>query len=186
MYILLHNFTYKDSPRNLMYNVPMIIRNKVTLQGILVQVYEINNNIRACFWLLFKGSSWSWSYGSWIYNYMCNQCLSPLKLWVWITLIWQGVLDTTLCDKVCQWLAAGQWFSPGTPDSSTNKSDRHDIAEILLKVTLNTINQTKPSIKWQHWGLPLMIINNETVLFVIFPTFLTNSAFRSLIDITES
>jgi len=22
------------------------------------------------------------SYGSWIYNYMCNQCLSPLKLWV--------------------------------------------------------------------------------------------------------
>jgi hypothetical protein len=24
----------------------------------------------------------SWSYGSWIYNYMCTQCLSPLKLWV--------------------------------------------------------------------------------------------------------
>jgi len=24
----------------------------------------------------------SWSYGSWIYNYLCNQCLSPLKLWV--------------------------------------------------------------------------------------------------------
>jgi len=21
-------------------------------------------------------------YGSWIYNYLCNQCLSPLKLWV--------------------------------------------------------------------------------------------------------
>jgi len=20
----------------------------------------------------------SWSYGSWIYNYLCNQCLSPL------------------------------------------------------------------------------------------------------------
>jgi len=28
------------------------------------------------------GPSWTWSYGSWIYNYMCNQCLSPLKLWV--------------------------------------------------------------------------------------------------------
>jgi hypothetical protein len=25
---------------------------------------------------------WSWLYGSWIYNYLCNQCLSPLKLWV--------------------------------------------------------------------------------------------------------
>jgi hypothetical protein len=24
---------------------------------------------------------------------------------------WQGVLDTTLCDIVCQWLVAGQWFS---------------------------------------------------------------------------
>jgi len=50
-----------------------------------------------------------------------------------------GVLDTTLCDKVCQWLAAGQWFSPGTAVSSTNKTDRHDIAEILLNVALNTI-----------------------------------------------
>jgi hypothetical protein len=24
-------------------------------------------------------------YGSWIYNYQCNQCLWPLTLWVWIT-----------------------------------------------------------------------------------------------------
>ena len=32
---------------------------------------------------------------------------------------------------VCQWLATGRWFSPGTPISSTNKTD---IAEILLKV----------------------------------------------------
>jgi hypothetical protein len=52
--------------------------------------------------------------------------------------------DTTLCDKVCQWLAIGQWFSSGTPVSSTNKTDRHDIFGILLKVALNTIkpNQT--------------------------------------------
>jgi hypothetical protein len=28
-------------------------------------------------------------------------------------------------------------------ESSTNKTDRHDIAEILLKVALNTIKQTK-------------------------------------------
>jgi len=27
--------------------------------------------------------------------------------------------DTTLCDKVCQWLATGLWFSLGTPVSST-------------------------------------------------------------------
>ena len=53
---------------------------------------------------------------------------------------WRDVLNTTLCYKVCQWLATGQWFSPGTPVSPTNKTDRHDIAEILLKVALNIIN----------------------------------------------
>ena len=57
---------------------------------------------------------------------------------------WRGVLDTTLCDKVYQWLATSQWFSQGTPIFSTNKNDCHDITEILLKVALNTINQTKP------------------------------------------
>jgi hypothetical protein len=31
---------------------------------------------------LVQAPPWSWSYGSWIYNYLCNQCLSPLKLWV--------------------------------------------------------------------------------------------------------
>jgi hypothetical protein len=40
-------------------------------------------------------------------------------------------------------LAHGQWFSLGTPASSTTKTGRHDIAEILLKVALSTINQIK-------------------------------------------
>jgi len=35
----------------------------------------------------------------------------------------------------------GAWFSPSPPVSSTNKIDRYDITEILLKVVLNTINQ---------------------------------------------
>jgi hypothetical protein len=51
----------------------------------------------------FKGTiEWSWLYGSWFYNYLWNQWLSPLTSWVWIPLRW-GVLDTTLSDK-CQWL----------------------------------------------------------------------------------
>jgi hypothetical protein len=37
-------------------------------------------------------------------------------------------------DKAYQLLAHGRWFSPGTPASSTTKTGRHDIAEILLKV----------------------------------------------------
>ena len=37
---------------------------------------------------------------------------------------------------ICQWLVTGWWFSPVTLVSSTNKSHRHDITEILLKVAL--------------------------------------------------
>jgi hypothetical protein len=57
-----------------------------------------------------------------------NLFYEPRSLW--------GVLDTTLCDKVCQWL------SSDIPVSSINKTDRNDIAEILLKVALNTITLT--------------------------------------------
>ena len=61
------------------------------------------------YYILYRGPSWSWLYGGWIYNYLCNQCISLLKLWVWIS--WRGVLYTTLCDEVCQCLATGLWFS---------------------------------------------------------------------------
>ena len=44
-------------------------------------------------------------------------------------------------NKVCQWLATGRWFCPGRPVPSTNKTDRQDIAEILLKVALSTTKQ---------------------------------------------
>ena len=66
--------------------------------------------------------------------------ISPLKLWVLI-LLRQGILDTTLCDKICLWLVASRWFSPGTPFSSTNETDRHEITEILLKVAWNYITR---------------------------------------------
>jgi len=44
--------------------------------------------------LISQGPSWPWSYGSWIYNYLCNQCLSPLMLWVRISI---RARCTTLC-----------------------------------------------------------------------------------------
>jgi hypothetical protein len=90
-----------------------------------------------------QGPSWSWSYDSLIYNYLCNRCLLPLTLWVRILLRW-GILDTTGCDKVCQWIAVGRWFSLGNAVSSNNKTDYHDITEILLKVALNTITLDSP------------------------------------------
>jgi len=75
----------------------------------------------------------------WNYKYLCYQCLSPLMLWVRIS---TRAKCTTLCHNVCQLLATGWWFSPGSPVSSINKNDSHEIAEMLLKVALNTIKQT--------------------------------------------
>jgi hypothetical protein len=51
-------------------------------------------------------------------------------------------MDAAASDKVYQLLAHGRWFSPGTPASFTTKTGRHDIAEILLRVPLSTINKS--------------------------------------------
>jgi len=58
--------------------------------------------------------------------------------------------------KVCQWLTAGWWFSPGTPQpvSFSNKTDRRDIFEILLQMAFNTITLThKTSVKCSFLSL---------------------------------
>jgi len=39
---------------------------------------------------------------------------SEFKSW-----LWPGVLDTTLCDKVCQWITAGWWFSLSIKHTAT-------------------------------------------------------------------
>ena len=74
------------------------------------------------------------------FNCLCNQwqCISPLTLRVRTTLR-RCVLNTTLCDIVCQWLTAGDFLSV----SSTNKTDHHDLTEILLKELLNIITQAR-------------------------------------------
>ena len=53
-------------------------------------------------------------------------------------------VHSTRCrkDKVYQLLAHGRWFSLGTLASSTTKTGRHNIAEILLKVALDTKKST--------------------------------------------
>jgi hypothetical protein len=105
----------------------------------------------------------------WIYNYLYNQCLSPLTLWVRTSHRW-GVLDTTLCDQVCPWLATGRLFSPGTLVSS-NKTYLHDITEILLKVALNTIPLT-------FW---LQLPHTTIMLFFSSLQFFSPVFFRKLV-----
>ena len=93
----------------------------------------------------YKGPSWSWSYGSWIYNYLCNQCLSPLKV-EFESHSWRGLLDTTFCDTVCQWLATGQWFSPVTLFSSTNIPDCQD--RYSWNIVESGVKHHKPANQW--------------------------------------
>ena len=80
-----------------------------------------------CFWLVqYNGAPLSkkgpsWSYGSLMYSYLSN--LVPI---------------TT--NVVSLSVTCGRWVVySGTPISFSNKTDRYDITEILLKVTLNTI-----------------------------------------------
>jgi hypothetical protein len=65
------------------------------------------------------------------------------------------VLDTVR-DKVCQWLATGRWFSPDTPVSSTNKTDRHEITEILSKVAFNIIIRGLIKMSAFDWSMTLV------------------------------
>jgi hypothetical protein len=74
-------------------------------------------------------------------------------------------LNTTICNKVYQWLATGRWLSPGTLVSSTNKTDHHDISEILLKVALITITRTLSHVHLLHIILSCRVdINSCTYL----------------------
>ena len=66
----------------------------------------------------------------------------PITDTTWVR-AWLCIRLTAASDKVYQLLAHGRWFSPSTPASSTTKTGRHEIVEILLKVALNTINQIK-------------------------------------------
>ena len=68
---------------------------------------------------------------------MCILLSSTMHAALFYSSTKKGALDSQpQVEKVCQLLALGRWFSPGTPASSTTKTGRHDIAEILLKVAL--------------------------------------------------
>jgi hypothetical protein len=82
------------------------------------------------------GGSMSWVVG------LSNNSYKPIINRAWVRArrckLQKGCTRLAVaCDKVYQLLVHGRWLSPGTPDSSTTKTDRHDIAEILLKVALD-------------------------------------------------
>jgi len=84
-----------------------------------------------------RGPGWLNELGSWI----TNNSYKPITNTSWVRArlckLQKGCTRlATASDKVYQLLAHGRWFTPGTPDSSTTNTGRHDIAKILLKVAL--------------------------------------------------
>ena len=111
----------------------------------------------------------SWSYGSWIYNYMCNQCLSSLKLWV----------QTLL--KVCQWSVTGRWFSPGTPSFSTNKTDCHDesgVKHLKQKPLRNTLHN-----RIEFYIQTSSFWNLRNLIFILYFDFMFSTLFFSVVKL---
>jgi hypothetical protein len=64
-------------------------------------------------------------------KYKKNWYSSPSQEKIYIYQVPLITPDRTLCDKVCQWLTTGSWFSPRTLISSTNKTDHYDITLTL-------------------------------------------------------
>ena len=101
------------------------------------------------------------------YLYVCNGNYQSCEL-ISLSGGVYSIQHYTLCDKVCRWLMAGQWFSPGTPVSSTNKTDRHDITEILLKVVLNTITLVNVVVLYQGHPFTQIFLHTLTLNNFIF------------------
>jgi hypothetical protein len=66
----------------------------------------------------------------------------PLQMWLVVIYL---TSEVNILMNMCLYKYMCRWFSPGTLVSSTNKTDHHDITDILLKVALNTINH-KPQL----------------------------------------
>jgi hypothetical protein len=65
-------------------------------------------------------------------------------------------------------LAHGRWFSLCTPASSTTKTGCHDIAEILLKVVLNTKNQNQIIPFEVNQGENMLYLDELMTIFVFY------------------
>jgi hypothetical protein len=134
------NIVWRTRNRNgILFGIKQHCDLKIQLNVNLVQVLRDQNfKYFKIFELsyLVRGLSWPWSHGSWIYYYLHNQCLSPLMLWVRISI---RARCTTLCDKVCQWQVGGFLLVLRFPPPIKLMPWYN---WILLKVALNTIKQT--------------------------------------------
>jgi len=62
------------------------VRSDCPERGLNMSFFFRNMYFSISYSIQHEGQSWSWSYSSWMYNYLCNQYLSPLTLWFRIRL----------------------------------------------------------------------------------------------------
>ena len=55
--------------------------------------------------------------------------------------------------------ATGRWVSPGTPVSSTNETDHHDLTEIFLKVAINSIKPNPLYMGCVRWDYTFLAVD---------------------------
>ena len=120
----------------MVYSYKILTEDRIILIGkIFLCVYYFDN----CYSLFFNM----------FYNYSGARVMSfDLTTHTSLSPIWHGFVPSFVnykkgctrlaSDKFNQLPAQGRWFSPGTLASSTTKTGRHNIAEILLKMALNT------------------------------------------------
>jgi hypothetical protein len=75
--------------------------------------------------------------------------------------VYQLIIKQVNITRNILFIATGLWFSPGTPVSSTNKADTHEITEILLKVALNTIYHHLPIVE------KILLLNKSQLMLVL-------------------
>jgi hypothetical protein len=132
-----------DFPLKIGYDVPNTIKIRANQ---LQSITQCNANTDLNFRLKFSKTTWPTEQVNWReqrnlhFRHAVSVTFRCVIVMATVSSAHCSNVMMIICDKVCQWLATGRWFSPGTPISSINKTNHHDITVILLKVTLNTIN----------------------------------------------
>jgi hypothetical protein len=67
----------------MMFNVTFNNISVISWQSVLLKIRFVTGNMYMLYLShisIEEPSLWSWLYGSWIYNHLCNKCLSPITL----------------------------------------------------------------------------------------------------------
>jgi hypothetical protein len=103
--LVYHSYVkYNKSYHKWVINISLFDFPKSNLFYFYICILDLNIIYKYYYFLIiYRWPSWPWSYCSWIYNYLCNQCLSPLMLYDGISM---RARCTTLCDlwQVCGFL----------------------------------------------------------------------------------